>query len=186
MDEHDCSYPLYAKIIHLGVAAFGIGAYLTGESAEDGNLSTGYWLHAYLGLSLAAFIVTRIVMGLTKSETLSFKGWLPIAPLQWKRALEDFRSLLRFSVPQRNRHEGLAGLTQAFGLALFTWMALTGAVLFVLGQDVETEIVEIFEELHKVGESLIPLYLVMHIGAVLLHALGGNPIWKKMFSIRPE
>ena len=179
---HDYNYPTYAKIIHLGLAIFGIAAYLTAELAVDGNTNLGYLLHAYLGLSLAAFIVIRIIIGSFSSGTLSFRGWSPFSRHQWQLALLDFRSLFKFQIPEHNHHQGLAGITQAFGLIVFTWMALTGAGLFILDTSAESELFEFIEELHEIGETLIPLYLGLHVGAVVLHTLSGNPIWKRMFT----
>ena len=181
MNEQTNSYPTYLKFIHLGVAAFGIAAFVTGELAEDGVASQGYLLHAYLGLSLASFVLVRILLGLTKIEATSFKSWSPFSRLQWQRAFEDFRTLLRLGLPERDRHQGLAGLTQAFGFTVFAIMAATGTGLFILGGGAESEAFEFIEEIHEVGESLIPLYLVLHVGAVILHTVGGNPIWRKMF-----
>ena len=100
--------------------------------------------------------------------------------------MEDFRTLLRLGVPERDRHEGLAGLTQAFGLVIFAWMAVTGTGLFVLGGGTESKAFDLIEEVHEVGEALIPLYLALHVGAVLLHTLCGNPVWKKMFSLESD
>lgn len=182
MEQHTYSYPGYAKIIHLGIAVFGISAFLTGEIAEDGSDTWGYLLHAYLGLSLAAFMLARLSAGLGASTALSFSGWSPFSRQQWSMALEDFRALLTLSIPERDRHQGLAGITQAFGLIIFSWMAISGSALFVLGGGKESEVFEIIEELHEVGESLIPLYLALHIGAVILHSISGKPVWKKMFS----
>ena len=184
MNNDNYSYPTYAKIIHLGIAAFGIAAFLTGELAEDGSESLGYLLHTYLGLSLAAFILVRGLAGFTASESLSFKGWSPFSRQQRSLALEDFRTLLKLGVPERDRHQGLAGLVQALGLIIFAWMALTGTGLYVFGGGIEGEVFELIEEVHEVGESLIPLYLALHVGAVVLHSLGGNPIWKKIFPVK--
>ena len=184
MSEYNYSYPTHAKIIHLGIAAFGVAAFLTGELAEDGSESLGYLLHAYLGLSLAAFMLVRGVVGFTTSEALSFKGWSPFSRHQRSLALEDFRTLMKLGVPERDRHQGLAGLVQASGLIIFAWMSVTGTGLFLLGGGIETEAFELIEEAHEVGESLIPLYLALHVGAVALHTLGGNPIWKKVFTSR--
>lgn len=182
MNTHNYSYPTYAKFIHLGIAVFGILAYLTGELADDGHTSSGYLLHAYLGLALAATMLIRICSGFTTSAALTFKGWSPFSKQQWQLALEDFRTLLRLKVPNRDRHQGLAGLTQAFGLIIFSWMAITGTGLFILAGEVESNAFEFIEEIHEVGETLIPLYLALHVGAVILHTISGNPIWKKMFS----
>lgn len=61
-------------------------------------------------------------------------------------------------------------------------MAISGTALFVLGSGVDSSILEFIEETHEVGESLIPLYLALHVGAVILHTLSGEAIWKKMFN----
>ncbi len=63
MTNQDYSYPLYAKILHFGMAGFGIAAFLTGELAEEGSNTLGYLLHAYLGLSLATFMMLRLNTG---------------------------------------------------------------------------------------------------------------------------
>jgi cytochrome b len=181
METRDYFYPLYAKILHLGMATFGIAAWLTAEGADDSTSSLGYMLHAYLGLSLATFIVLRVIRGLGGSGPLRFSGWSPVSRRQWAKGLQDLRSLLRFDVPQRGMHEGLAGLTQAFGLLLFSWMAVTGTAQFLMGGGPESELFEIIEELHEVGEVLIPVYLALHVGSVVVHSLAGHPIWQRMW-----
>jgi cytochrome b561 len=181
MEKHDYSYPLYAKIMHLGMAGFGITAYLTGENAENGIESTGYLLHAYLGLSLAAFILLRVIRGFAGSGPMRFAQWSPFSRQQWILALQDLRTLLMFRVPERGMHEGLAGLTQAFGLIVFGWMAVTGTGLFLLGGGQESGLFEFVEEVHEVGETLIPLYLALHVGSVILHSIAGSPVWQRMW-----
>jgi cytochrome b561 len=184
MANRDYTYPLYAKILHLGMAVFGIAAFLTGEGAEDGASSSGYLLHAYLGLSLATFVILRILRGIVGSGPLRFSEWSPFSRRQWALALQDAQSLLRCKVPERGMHEGLAGLTQASGLAIFAWMAVTGTGLFLLGGGPEVELFELVEEGHEAGEVLIPLYLALHVGSVLVHSLSGNPIWRRMWTFR--
>ena len=183
MSNQEYSYPTYAKVIHFGIVVFGITAFLTGELAEA---PSSYFIHAYLGLSLAAFMLLRIFVGFVPSSALSFKGWSPLSRLQWKLAVEDVKVLLMFSVPHRNKHLGLAGLTQAFGLNIFALMAVTGTGLFLLAGPTETAMFEFLEEVHEIGELLIPLYLALHVGAVLLHTFSGNPIWKKMFKYKTD
>ena len=61
-------------------------------------------------------------------------------------------------------------------------MGATGTALYFIG-DFESSILgEFIAEIHEVGESLIPLFLFLHIGAVLLHTLLGHSILKRMFS----
>jgi cytochrome b561 len=184
MNDENYTFPVYAKLIHLSLAFFGIAAFLTGDLAEDGVTSTGYLIHSYLGLSLACTLFIRLLVGFTTYQTLSFKDWSPFSKQQWKFALEDLRTLLSLKIPERAKHQGLAGLTQAFGLMVFFWMSVTGTALFMLGSGRESNLVKFIEEIHEVGESLIPLYLILHVGAVILHTLCGKPIWKKMFSYK--
>lgn len=184
MASIDYSYPWYAKLLHLGMAGFGIAAYLTGELGEEGYNSLGYLLHAYLGLSLATFVLLRVLRGFVGPGPLRFSGWSPLSPGQWTMALQDIGTLVRFRVPERGMHEGLAGLTQAFGIAVFAWMGATGTGLFLLGGGPESDVFEFVEEFHEVGEALIPLYLVLHVGSVFVHSLAGNPIWRKMWAFR--
>ncbi len=68
MTTHDFSYSTAARLIHLGLAVFGIAAFLTGELAEDGGRS-GYLIHAYLGLSLAAVMLLRMGTGFSQSRS---------------------------------------------------------------------------------------------------------------------
>lgn len=181
MNAQSYTYPFYAKILHLGLASFGIAAFLTGELAEDGHNSFGYLLHTYLGLSLGLFMVARLISGYNGNAATGFSAWSVFSSQQWRYVLQDLRSLLRLRVPERGRHEGLAGLTQAFGLLIFGFMALTGTGLFLLGGGPESELFEFIEEIHEVGESLIPVYLFLHVGAVILHTIAGNSIWQRMF-----
>jgi len=176
------SYPRHAKAIHFGLAVFGITAYLTAELAEADINTWGYLIHAYLGFGLGLCITLRLALGFTSSKALSFRGWSPLVLSQWKIAFADIKSLLTLTLPEHDRHQGRAGLVQAFGLFIFIWMAITGTLLFIIQEDTGSIIFEIVEEAHEVGEGLVPLFLGIHIGAVILHTITGNPIWRKMFS----
>lgn len=178
------TYPLYAKTLHAGMAVFGITAFLTGEFAEYGASTPGYLLHAGLGFSLAAFVLLRVTRGFAGAGPLRFRDWSPFSSRQWRLAWQDVNSLLKLEVPERGMHEGLSGLVQAFGLAIFGWMGITGTVLFFLDNTVSGGWLELVEELHEVGEAVIPVYLALHIGSVLLHSLSGRPIWQRMWKFR--
>lgn len=178
MASNDYSYPTYAKILHLGLAVFGITAFLTGEWADNGASSPGYLLHAYLGLSLATAVSLRVLAGFAGPGPMRFSDWSPFSRRQWALAIQDVASLMQFRVPERGMHEGLAGLTQAFGLAIFAWMGASGTGLFLLG-GMESEF---FGKAHEVGEALIPFYLAVHVGSVVVHSLAGKPIWRRMWT----
>lgn len=179
MNTNDYSYALPGRIIHMGLAIFGIAAYLTAEAAEHSDGGFGYQLHAYLGLTLMAFILLRIIRGYTGTANMRFSNWSPFSKRQWTQAAQDVKSLLQFKTPDRGMHEGIAGLMQAFGLIIFAWMGATGTALYFINESTNGTLYEIFEETHEIGESLIPLFLMLHIGAVIAHTLTGKPNWGK-------
>jgi len=177
-------YTFLERIVHLSLAAFGITAFLTGEWAENGAASTGYLLHAWLGLTLAAFVLLRALEGLIGRAEMRFSTWSPFSRRQWTMALEDLHSLVRLEIPDRRMHEGLAGLVQAFGLTVFAWMGATGTAMYFLTGRLAHDAFELLEEVHEVGEALVPMYLSLHVGAVLAHSLAGHPVWRSMFPLR--
>lgn len=179
MNKNSSNTPIWIKWNHLGLAFFGITAYLTGELAEHSN-SFGYLLHAYLGMTLLFFLVTRFIYGLVGQNVYRFSTWFPYKRSYLITIKEDLIRLAKLKVPHRKDHQGLAGLVQAFGLVIFSWMAVTGTIMFIT--DVNDE--SFISELHEVGESLIPLFLALHLGAVALHMISGHNLLSKIFSLR--
>jgi len=180
MNTEQSTYSNFAKLIHLGLAGFGIAAFLTGELAEDGA-TTGYLVHAYLGLSLGAVMLLRLGAGFGHSRCLRFRDWQLFSREQWRQVLRDIQSLVRLQVPEANHHRGLSGLVQALGLMIFAWMAFSGTGLFLMQDSENAGLFQLVEEAHEIGESLIPIYLLLHVAAVILHTLVGKPVWKRMF-----
>ncbi len=175
------------RIIHLGLVLFGISAWLTGELAEDfeEGESFGYNIHSWLGLALAVVIALRLLYGFVGPANIRFLNWVPVTGVRLAVVWNDIRAMLMLKLPDGPLHHGLAGLVQAAGLLLFAWMSATGTLLyFNLVPGVEADgILHLVEEMHEVGEGLIPLYLVLHVGAVALHALFGRNKWRRMFFV---
>ena len=174
-------YPIALRLTHAGLAIFGLCAYLSGELAEETEhgLTVGYWLHAYLGLTLTVFLISHIIgrlasVGRTKSGGLAGSG------SYYASLREDIGQLIQFKLPVREDHGGLAGLVQVFGLLIFLWMSITGIILLYLGGPEVSDLAHSVAEAHEVGEQLIPIFLFLHIGAVILHSLAGHAIWQRM------
>ncbi len=177
----------FAILIHLGLLLFGITAALTGLLAEDYKHTEhlGFTVHSWLGMGLAVFAGLRLVTGIAGPRNMRFLSWMPFTPGRLKLVLEDLRGLLSMRMPERETHQGLAGLVQTFGLAVFFLMAATGAYMYFFlapGQKAHG-FVHDMKELHEIGIILIPAFLSLHAGAVLLHALRGRHLWKKIFFI---
>jgi cytochrome b len=176
---------VFTRTIHLGLMTCGILAWLlsgwAGEYVSAKHL--GFTIHSWLGMGLASFIALLLIYGLLGPTTVRFTQWAPYTKERLLLVWEDIMTLLRFRLPDRPNHMGLAGLVQTFGLLTFTWMALTGSLMFfnlVPGQQAGS-FLQFIMEIHEIGEGLIPVFLALHVGAVLLHALGGHHVWRKIF-----
>jgi cytochrome b len=173
------------RFIHLGLTVFGILALITGLWAGDykGSHHLGFRVHKWLGLTLSFFLAWRIWYGFSGPREARFSQWAPYTLERLKVAGEDCLTLLGLRLPERPSHQGLAGVVQTFGLAAFAWMALTGSwmALWLTPGRKAGGFVHAVKEMHEVGPWLILAFLAIHGGAVTLHALAGQNLWRKMF-----
>ena len=177
-----------SRVIHLGLTVFGISAWATGFLADDYKRleHLGFSLHSWLGISFVFFLVLRIGYGFWGPEAYQFTKWVPYTGDRLRAVREDLWTLIRFKLPQRPAHLGLSGLVQTFGLAAFAWMGLTGSLMFfyLAPGHKSRGFLHLVKEMHELGVWLIPIYLGIHAGAVLLHALAGDHRWRQMFFLK--
>ncbi|MBI5612543.1 MAG: cytochrome b/b6 domain-containing protein [Gammaproteobacteria bacterium] len=177
------------RLLHLGLMVFGVAAWLSGDWAGSYKRAEhlGFDVHRWAGIGLSACLALRLVYGLIGPRAIRFSQWLPYTPDRLRLAWADILDLLQGRLPQRPRHQGLSAVVQAYGLAVFAWMAITGSLLFFLlepGRKADTPLKWLLE-VHKVGEGLIPVYLAIHVAAVLVHAVLGHDVWRRMFFLKP-
>jgi cytochrome b len=181
---------IFVRFLHLGILTCGLLAYLISGWAGDYEHAShlGFTVHKWLGMGLAFFIGLRLFYGLVGPANVRFKQWVPYNKASLILVWEDIVTLLKFRLPYRQSHQGLAGLVQSFGLLIFSWMALTGSLMFFyLHPGRKTSgVLHFIEELHEIGEAVIPIFLVLHVGAVILHALTGRHLWRKMFFLKEQ
>ena len=179
------------RLIHLGLAVLGLAAWLSGLFAGDYKRMThpGFSVHRWLGISLSFLVFFRAWQGFYGPKELLFREWFPFTPERLRWVVEDLIGLMRLKLPDRPTHAGLSGLAQTFGLAIFTWMAATGTLMFFfLKSGLKTRgLMHSIKEGHEIGLWLIPIFLGLHVGAVILHTLAGNHLWRRAFFLeRPE
>ena len=187
IDNKDNKLDSFSILIHLGLLAFGLFAWFTGFLSDDYKqmLHPGFSVHSWLGMGLAVFAGLRLVTGIIGPRSVRFSRWMPFTTGRIKLVREDIAGLLKFRMPDRATHQGLAGVVQTFGFLVFFFMAATGAYLYFFlepGQKTHGFVHDI-KELHEIGMVLIPTFLSLHVGAVIMHALFGNHIWRKIFFI---
>jgi cytochrome b len=178
----------FTIFLHFGLMMFGVLAWLTGDWAGDYKKvkHLGFTVHKMLGMGTALFVGARLFQGFWGPEPARFANWVPYTPERLKLVFEDIRNLFTLKLPDRSPHLGLAGLWEAFGLAVFTWMTATGAsmFLFLTPGHKARGLWHTVKELHEVGEWLVPVFLAVHVSAVILHALAGDHRWRKIFFLK--
>jgi cytochrome b len=179
-----------ARFIHLGLMIFGVLAWLTGDWAGSYKhpRHLGFTIHSWLGIGTAVFMGLRLCYGLVGPAAVRFTQWVPYTRerLQW--AWEDVLTLLKLKLPQRPTHKGLSGLVHALGLLGFSWMALTGSLMFfyLTPGSRATGMLRLIKEIHEAGYWLVTIFLALHVGAVVLHALTGDHVWRKMVFLKDQ
>ena len=178
----------FTIFLHFGLMVFGVLAWFTGEWAGDyKNIHhLGFTVHKMFGVGTALFVSARLFHGFYGPDQVLFANWVPYTPDRLRLVFEDIRSLFTLKLPERASRQGLAGLWEAFGLAVFTWMTATGACMFLfLTPGHKTRgFVHLVKELHELGEVLVPVFLAVHVSAVIIHALMGDHRWRKMFFLK--
>jgi cytochrome b len=178
----------FTTLLHFGLMVFGVLAWLTGYLAGDYKKVShlGFMVHKMLGLGTAMFVAARLFHGFCGPEPARFANWVPYTSERLKMVLEDMRGLITLKLPERGLHRGLEAFWESFGLAVFTWMSVTGLSMFLFlipGQKAHGAM-HLVKELHEFGEWLVPLFLVVHVGAVILHALAGDHRWRTIFFLK--
>lgn len=176
------------RAIHIGIMVFALAAYFTGDGAGDYKRVdySGYTLHQWLGMGISIFILLRVVYGLVGSKAARFSNWVPYTKERPRLAREGLMSVFLYRRPTRPAHRGIAGAINASGLLIFSWMAVTGSFMFFFLEPGRRTggLMHFIKEIHEVGETLVPAYLIIHIGAVFIHALYGRDIWRKMLFMK--
>ena len=177
-------YDATTRLIHFLLALLGVAALLSGQFAGDYRRAVhlGFDVHRWIGIAMAAALVLRIAWGFVGPQAVRFAHWLPVTATRLGLVAQDITSLLRLRLPVREEHEGIAGLVQAIGLAAFAWMAATGTLMWLYLEPGTraTGWLHTVKELHEGGQAVLIGYLVLHVGAVLAHSLGGDPVWRRM------
>ncbi len=178
------------RFFHLGLTLFGVLAWLAGFFAGDYKRyhHPGFDVHRWLGLGLSCFMLCRLWYGFYGPKAAQFKEWVPYTPERLRRVGEDLLSLLTLKLPDRPPHQGLSGVVQTFGLAVFGWMALTGSLMFFFltpGRKAGG-LLHLVKEMHEAAVWLVAAFLAVHGGAVLLHALSGDHLWRRTFFLDRE
>lgn len=180
----------FVRFWHLAMVALCLAAWLTGDLADDYKKVeyTGFLIHGWIGMAVTVTVCIYLGYGLAGPKQSSFSQWSPFTGEQLRQTWADLAGPVRFRLSEHKSRHGLAGLVQFFGILTFVWLAATGLWMYLF---VEPGIkmkgaLHAIKEAHEIGEVVIPLYLCVHIGAVIVHSLNGNHVWKEIFFMQKK
>ncbi len=178
----------YTRMLHLGLMVFGVLAWATSFFAGDYKRAVhpGFTVHSLLGMGLAVCLTLRLIYGFTGPATARFREWVPYTRERLRVVWEDLLGLAGIRLPQRATHQGLSGMVHAFGLLAYTWMASTGFLMYLFvhpGRRARGALHAI-KEIHEAGDWAVMVFLCLHVGAVVLHSLQGDHVWRKMLFMK--
>ncbi|WP_417910278.1 cytochrome b/b6 domain-containing protein [Candidatus Electronema sp. PJ] len=170
---------------HLAMIALVLMAVLTGDRADDYKQieHAGFLLHGTIGVTVFVALCFYFLYSFLGPQGSRLTTWFPLTLNRLKQTGKDLAVLSRFKLPEHKRRQGLAGLVEFFGLMAFSWLAVTGTLMFFfMERGVKAQgIMHAVKEAHEIGTVLIPVYLVIHVGAVIAHSVTGHQVWKEMF-----
>lgn len=175
---------------HLAMIALVVTALLTGDGADDYKKMehAGFLLHGRVGLTVFTALCLYFLYGLIGPKGHRLYSWFPFTGARLRQTGKDIAVLTRFKLPEHNRRQGLAGFVQFFGLMVFSWLAVTGSLMyFFMERGAKAHgFMHMVKEAHEVGTILIWVYLALHVGAVIAHSLTGHQVWKDIFFLNRE
>ena len=180
-------YPATLRLIHLALAILCLAAWGTGQFADDYKRADhlGFSIHEIVGIGFTTALAIRILIGLSGPARGRFSTWFPFARENLRLVIDDLKGLVQLRFPEREPHQGLAGLVQFLGLLAFALIASTGTLIAIYLEPGTraTGWLHSAKEIHEAAQVLIPIYLGLHVGGALVHALLGQHLWREMFFI---
>ncbi|MZR32003.1 cytochrome b/b6 domain-containing protein [Sneathiella litorea] len=190
-------YDRFTRFLHF-LFAFGIVAQLlTSEwmvhPKPDRAANFLYEIHEKLGVALLVVLVIHWLWSLVRRGPVPFGQVFPWASATRRAALwQDIKhylaSILKLRLPGVDEPSPLAGAIQGVGLVIATVMAATGTLIFFnIGENGQfSSWLALVKEVHEFFGPVLWAYLVVHVGASVLHEILGHRIIHPMFSIRKK
>lgn len=155
---------------------------------EPGNFL--YEVHEKLGVALFAVLMIHWLWSLVRGGPVSLAQLYPWFSRDRRAALwQDMRhylgAIVTFRLPPADEPSPLAGAIQGVGLLAATLLAATGTLIFFnVGENWQFSAwLKLVKEVHELLGPLMWGYLVVHVGASVLHEIFGHHVIRSMFSV---
>lgn len=186
----DPRHDVVVRALHLALVLLCLAAWGSAQFADDykNTAHLGSSVHKWIGIGFAIAISLRTLYGLFGPHEARFAAWFPFSAFNLRLAGQDILQLVCFRDPEREPHQGFAGLLQGLGMVVFLAIAAMGVVmaLYLAPGSRATGWLHDVKKVHEVAQQIIPVYLLLHVGGVVMHALFGQSLWRSMFFVGPR
>jgi hypothetical protein len=150
------------------------------EIQKDEKEQVSFLIHGCIGTILFFSLCFYFAYGIHQSH---FFKCFPFTRQKLRQSGNDIIALVRFKEPEYRRYQGVSGLIHFFGILVLCWFSVSGIIMqyFIEPDSCVPMRVLKLQEMHIKGKFLIPIYLGLHLGTVILYALSGNHLWKEIF-----
>ena len=191
-------YSFRTRMLHLLVAAAIVLQLADSQLMRvprAGRPSTGldaaaFALHEYVGLASLAIIVLFWVRILVRRQETSLGVLLPWFSRQRLHGLRDdlmlhVRCAARLMLPDPEHSIAMSSAIQGLGLVVALVMATTGTIGYFLWTEgtAMTGLARAAFEVHGTLANVLWGYVIVHVGAALLHELLGHRVLRQMSPI---
>jgi len=98
----------------------------------------------------------------------------------------EIPSWFKAGLPAPGKEDYLAGTVHGLGLLLVLALGISGAIM-LYGMEESGKMlgfVHDMKELHEILGTILWVYIVGHVGMVIIHQLFGHPMFQRIFSLK--
>ncbi len=193
-------HSLVTRVLHLLVAAAIVLQLASSQlmrvprpgRSGSGTEAAAFTLHEYVGLATMAIVVLFWLWLPARRQGTSLGLLFPWFSRQRLAGLQEdvrlhVRCAMRLALPEPERAVALSSAIQGLGLVLALIMATTGTIGYLVWTEgtAMTGLAAAVFEVHGTLANVLWGYLIVHVGAALLHELLGHRILYQMSPLMP-
>ena len=153
----------------------------------SGTEATAFSVHQYVGLASLAIVVLFwlwLLVRRAETDAGALFPWFSARRLGLLRTdiVEHLRCAARLRLPDPDRSPALAPMIQGLGLVVVLLMAATGTYGYLTwtpGAAMPPATRNLFEA-HSILSKVVWGYVIVHVGAAVLHELLGHRLFRRM------
>lgn len=184
------TWSITTRLLHLGIAVtvpvqlfLSLFMRLPKVGRPESFRTLLFEFHEFFGL-MALFFILVHWLWMLRSRDAGRHHLFPYRSEGRGRISADLKKMLTFNLPEGGPGAGgLVGMVHGLGFLAATGMAVSGGIIFLSYTDALQfyKVGGFFREIHEGIAPLVWIYLVGHVGMVVVHHIAGHDTLRRMF-----